>query len=201
MTTIRTRQRWQIDRWVLAAAILVGMVPGAAHAQETAGLEPGQAEFKEPAPAGPRMEIYGFVMTDAIYDFKQVNPDWYDVLRPTKLPAFPDEFGENGNTWFSVRQSRFGVKGWIPAGDYEIKTIFEFDLFGVGADAGQTTIRIRHLYGEIGQFGAGQYWSPFMDIDVFPNTVETRSSTGAPTGWSSTATSRSAGCRSRATRS
>src|SRR5207249_4705974 len=24
----------------------------------------------------------------------------------------------------------------------------------------------------LGKFGAGQYWSPFMDIDVFPNTVE-----------------------------
>ncbi len=23
-----------------------------------------------------------------------------------------------------------------------------------------------------GNFGVGQYWSPFMDIDVFPNTVE-----------------------------
>jgi hypothetical protein len=171
MTTMRTRHHRQIDRWVLAVAILAGMLPGAARAQDAA-MAPGQAEFKEPAPSGPRMEIYGFVMADAIYDFKQVNPDWYDVLRPTKLPAFPDEFGENGNTWFSVRQSRFGVKGWIPAGNYEVKTIFEFDLFGVGADAGQTTIRIRHLYGEIGQFGAGQYWSPFMDIDVFPNTVE-----------------------------
>src|SRR4029453_17382370 len=45
-------------------------------------------------------------------------------------------------------------------------------MFGVGVDAGQTTIRLRHAYGELGQWGAGQYWSPFMDIDVFPNTVE-----------------------------
>ncbi len=45
-------------------------------------------------------------------------------------------------------------------------------MFGTGVDAGQTTIRLRHAYGELGQFGVGQYWSPFMDIDVFPNTVE-----------------------------
>jgi hypothetical protein len=45
-------------------------------------------------------------------------------------------------------------------------------MFGVGADAGQTTIRPRHFYGEIGAFGAGQTHSPFMDIDVFPNIVE-----------------------------
>ena len=29
-------------------------------------------------------------------------------------------------------------------------------MFGVGADAGQTTIRLRHAYGELGKFGAGQ---------------------------------------------
>ena len=54
----------------------------------------------------------------------------------------------------------------------DLKTTFEFELFGTGVDAGQTTIRLRHAYGELGKFGAGQTWSPFMDIDVFPNTVE-----------------------------
>src|SRR6478735_999514 len=53
-----------------------------------------------------------------------------------------------------------------------LRTNFEFEMFGTGVDAGQTTIRLRHAYAELGQFGAGQYWSPFMDIDVFPNTVE-----------------------------
>jgi hypothetical protein len=33
-------------------------------------------------------------------------------------------------------------------------------------------LRLRHAYGELGQFGAGQYWSPFMDIDVFPHSIE-----------------------------
>jgi hypothetical protein len=39
-------------------------------------------------------------------------------------------------------------------------------------DAGQTTFRLRHAYGELGHFGAGQTWSPFMDPDVFPNSIE-----------------------------
>ena len=165
--------RWGVtNRWVLAVALLAGMAPGTVLAQAPAGEEPGQAEFKEPAPPGPRMEIYGFIMTDAIYDFKQVNPDWYDTLRPTKLPAYEDEFGADGNTWFSVRQSRFGVKGWVPTKVGELYTIFEFELFGTGVDAGQTTFRLRHAYAQLGQFGAGQFWSPFMDIDVFPNTIE-----------------------------
>jgi hypothetical protein len=49
---------------------------------------------------------------------------------------------------------------------------FEFDLFGTGADAGQTTFRLRHAYGEWGSILAGQTNSLFMDIDVFPNTID-----------------------------
>jgi DcaP outer membrane protein len=120
----------------------------------------------------PRLEIYGFVMTDFGYNIDTIDPLWFDVLRPTKLPAFPGEFGRNGSTFAGVRQTRNGVKGFIHTGKGELKTIFEWELFGVGVDAGQTTFRLRHAYGEIGHFGAGQYWSPFMDIDVFPNSLE-----------------------------
>jgi DcaP outer membrane protein len=117
-------------------------------------------------------EIYGFAMMDAGYQFKQNDPDWFDVIRPTKLPSFPNEFGPNGHTYFSVRQSRLGVKSSQPTRYGEFRTQFEFELFGTGVDAGQTTFRLRHAYGELGQFGAGQTWSPFMDIDVFPNSLE-----------------------------
>jgi hypothetical protein len=145
----------------LAAALLV-----------FAFARPAAAQSEYGTPGGPRLDIYGFAQLDMGYDFKQVNPDWYDVLRPTKLPAFPNEFGDNGNTYASVRQSRLGFKGYLPTGMGEVKTIFEFELFGTGVDAGQTTFRLRHAWGEIGQFGAGQTWSPFMDPDVFPNQLE-----------------------------
>ena len=63
-------------------------------------------------------------------------------------------------------------KGFMPTSLGELKTIFEFELFGTGVDAGQTTFRLRHAWGELGQIGAGQTWSPFMDPDVFPNSIE-----------------------------
>jgi DcaP outer membrane protein len=126
-----------------------------------------QEEAKEKS-----LEIYGFVMTDIGYNFNQIHPDWFDVIRTTKLPTFENEYGTDGNAFFSVRQTRFGVKGYTQTPLGELRTHFEFELFGTGVDAGQTTIRLRHAYGELGKFGAGQYWSPFMDIDVFPNTVE-----------------------------
>src|SRR5439155_3285027 len=118
------------------------------------------------------IDMYGFVMLDSGYDFKQENPKWFDVLRPTQLPSFKGEFDPDGNVFAGVRQTRFGVKSSTPTAFGDLNTIFEFELFGTGVDAGQTTFRLRHAYGELGQFGAGQTWSPFMDIDVFPNSLE-----------------------------
>ena len=119
-------------------------------------------------------QVYGFAMTDIGYNFDQIDPAWFDVVRPTKLPTMENDpyYGTKGNAYFSARQTRFGVKSSTQTGLGELFTQFEWEFFGVGVDAGQTTIRLRHAYGELGQFGAGQYWSPFMDIDVFPNTVE-----------------------------
>lgn len=118
------------------------------------------------------MDIYGFIMMDAGYNLGQIAPDWYDVLRTTKLASYENEYGTDGNFYFSVRQTRLGFKNYFDTPLGELFTQFEFEMFGTGVDAGQTTIRLRHAYGELGKFGAGQYWSPFMDIDVFPNTVE-----------------------------
>ena len=116
--------------------------------------------------------VYGFVMLDAGYQFKQADPNWFDTVRPVKLPAFRDQFAPNGNFYSSVRQTRFGVKSSTPTKYGELRTKFEFELFGTGVDAGQTTFRLRHAYGELGHFGAGQNWSTFVDPDVFPNTNE-----------------------------
>src|SRR5213078_1109718 len=41
-----------------------------------------------------------------------------------------------------------------------------------GIDAGQTTIRLRHAYGQFGHLYAGQLETPFMDLDVFPNILD-----------------------------
>ena len=133
-----------------------------------------------PAQSGtqPTINIYGFVMLDAGYNFNQINPNWTDVVRPTKLPSFKDQYAPDGNMFFGVRQTRLGVKGNVPTPIGELKTTFEFELFGTGVDEGQTTFRLRHAYGELGHFGAGQTWSPFMDIDVFPNSLEYWGPTG-----------------------
>jgi len=150
---------------VLLLAVLACATPAAAQG-------PAQPDPK------PSMEIYGFAMLDMGHNFKQINPNWFDTLRVTKLPKVEKEFGEDNSTFASVRQSRLGVRTSTPTELGVLKTQFEFELFGTGVDEGQTTFRLRHAWGELGAFGAGQTWSPFMDIDVFPNSLEYWGPTG-----------------------
>ena len=51
-------------------------------------------------------------------------------------------------------------------------------MFGVGADAGKTTIRLRHAYAQWGELLAGQTNSVFMDGDSFPNVIDYWGPTG-----------------------
>ncbi|HVW04341.1 MAG TPA: DcaP family trimeric outer membrane transporter [Vicinamibacterales bacterium] len=147
--------------------VLMCVLAGAARtAQAQDASQKGTAEHD------PVFEIYGFAQADAIADFKQNDPDWYDVNRASKLPSFANQFGRDGHFYLSARQSRFGVQTDAPADSGRVKAQFELDMFGVGADAGQTTIRLRHAWGQWKQVGAGQTNSQFMDGDVFPNILD-----------------------------
>ena len=156
-------------RQLILVALLVAILPGRLHAQD-----PSQATQTKPS-----AEVYGFAMLDIGHNFKTIDPNWFDTMRLTKLPSSPGQFGEDNSTFAGVRQSRFGFKTTTPTTDFgDLSTIFEFELFGVGVDEGQTTFRLRHAWGEIGDFGAGQYWSPFVDTDAFPNSLEYWGPTG-----------------------
>jgi hypothetical protein len=141
----------------------------------TTDADPAQAQ---PPDKKSTFEIYGFAMLDIGQNFKQIDPNWYDTMRVTKLPSSPNQFGQNNSTFASVRQSRFGVQSSTPTDYGPLNTKFEFEMFGTGVDQGQTTIRLRHAYGEFGQFLAGQTNSVFMDGGVFPNSLEYWGPTG-----------------------
>lgn len=132
------------------------------------------------AQAKMSFEIYGFAQADASIDTNRMDPQWDDAFRPSKIPTEPGTFGGDGQSSVSVKQSRFGVQGNLPIGEDlgPLNFRFEFDFFGVGVDAGQTTIRLRHFYGEWRSVLAGQTNSLFMDGDVFPNTIEYWGPTG-----------------------
>ncbi len=146
-----------VARVVLATAITALLATGVQAAEQSRSFD-----------------IYGFAQADFIQDIGgRLSPDWDDAFRPSQI-CIDGACGGDGQSSVSVKQSRFGIKGLMPTGEgrspFNFK--FEFDLFGTGSDAGQTTFRLRHFYGEWGPLLAGQTHSLFMDIDVFPNTID-----------------------------
>lgn len=156
---------------VLPLGVAVGPVPpkGPArmHAEALQHASPATVDD-----GNHRFEVYGFVMIDGIHDFNRVDPLWEDTLRPSKIPTEDGMFGADGQTMFSVKQTRFGTVASGLLGDKPYEAKFEFNLFGSGSDAGQTTFRLRHAYGKWGPVLAGQTWTLFMDNDLFPNVVD-----------------------------
>jgi hypothetical protein len=135
-------------------------------------------EVRVGGPEKPRLELYGAAQLDMIYDGQRMDPTWSAAFRPSKIPVncppvgFDPGCGSNGLTTFSVRQSKFGAKGFLPTTDGEIKTQFEFDLFGQGANAGQTMFHLQQAWGFWGPILAGYTDSNFMDGSIFPNIID-----------------------------
>lgn len=140
---------------VFAIALVAASITSVAHADDT-----------------KKFEVYGFAQLDYIQDFNRVAPDWAATLRPSKIPTVDGLYGSDGQALLSVRQSRLGVQTNLPTDNGAVFAKVEFDFFGVGADAGQTTFRLRHAYGSWDRWLAGQTNSLFMDGDIFPNTID-----------------------------
>ena len=136
-------------------------------------VAPGsKAQDGAPDAGKARAEVYGQAMLDAIYDFRRMNPDRNATMRPSQIPVnCPGDAGcgQNGATILSVRQSSLGVRGFSPTALGMLKTDLSFDLFA--ADGG-TDVHWLNAWAELGPYGAGQTYSLFMDIDVFPNTID-----------------------------
>ena len=149
--------------------VVIGLAMALASSSPRSTLAQNRAAYPDTQPIKPRVELFGQLVTDVIYDFEQNNPNWFDVVRPTKLPAFTDEFGRDGRMFYSVRPTRLGMRTAIPTKMGQVNGIFDWDMFG---DAGRTGFSMSRAYVSMGKWGMGQYDSPFMDIDVFPNTLE-----------------------------
>lgn len=142
---------------LLLSVLALGGASSVAHAEEPPKL---------------RFEIRGYAQLDYVQAFQGVDPSWVAAFRPSYIATNPATYGSSPEATLSVRQSRLGAYATAPLGGDELRTALEFDFFGVGKDAGQTTIRLRHAYGEWGSLLAGQTNSVFMDGDVFPNMIE-----------------------------
>ncbi len=156
-----TNQRYVVS--VVLALAMGAAIPGPATAQSSATtIKLGNS--------GATATLGGYVKLDAIYSIDQ---DTGDTQDPTAL-VIGSEAGDQ-TFRFHARQTRLFLRTAksTPIGD--LKTNLEGDFFGAGGNevfSNSRTFRIRHAYGSIGGFGAGQTWTNFMQFTAYPSTVD-----------------------------
>jgi hypothetical protein len=73
---------------------------------------------------------------------------------------------------FSARQSLFGISGSGEVAGHPLTAAFEFDLFGQGASAGETTFHLQRASVSWGPLMFGYDKTLLMDSDLFPNIID-----------------------------
>lgn len=112
------------------------------------------------------VELYGYAKLDLIYD---LNQDLGGTVDATAI----DTSGatDEANFRAHARQTRLGVKADIGGASVKI----EGDFFGSGGNevvSNSYGLRLRHAYGQWGNWLAGQTWTTFMDFAAYPSTVD-----------------------------
>ncbi|WP_160167673.1 DcaP family trimeric outer membrane transporter [Methylomonas sp. MK1] len=123
----------------------------------------------------------GFVKMDTLFNSVSAGRDRLgdQQLAMSQIPV--GAAGERGQVAFHAKESRLWFKSFTPTSDWgDINTYMEFDFYGDPATYAYTP-RLRHAYGSIGHFLAGQTWTTFLNVAALPDTLDVGGSAGALT--------------------
>ncbi|BBL77121.1 DcaP family trimeric outer membrane transporter [Methylomagnum ishizawai] len=123
--------------------------------------------------------IGGFIKLDAIYNSVSdgTNKLGNQLLVPSQIPSGSARANKNSQFLFNPKETRLWVKSFTPSAWGDINTFLEVDFYG-SADTYTYTPRLRHAYGTLGHFLAGQTWTTFLNVQVIPDTLDL----GGPVG-------------------
>lgn len=113
---------------------------------------------------GISLSIGGFVEADLIYDFRAMGDK--NSFTTSSIEMYPTHGSDNIST-FSVRPSRLSFMGTNLHNS--ISALLEFDFVGSN---GTTAPQLRFAYIWFKNWGAGKYWSNFMDSDNYPDILD-----------------------------
>jgi len=123
------------------------------------------------------LAIGGYTKLDVIYNSQSVGGSagsnvGDQILQPGSISTQSNDKEENQIT-FHARQSRFWLKSFTPTDWGDLNTYMEMDFFAFQAPGNERVSnsyapRLRHAFGSLGPFLAGQTWSTFMNVTAFP---------------------------------
>ena len=93
------------------------------------------------------------------------------ALSPGAIPV--SGAGEDLQTKFSARNSRLWFKAFAPTSMGDVASYIELDFFSAGSDGNESVVngyvpRLRHAYGQWGEWLGGQTYSTAIDLDAYP---------------------------------
>lgn len=154
----------------------VAAAPAAAPQAPAKKLPPGY--FMVPG-TNTELRINGYVKLDAVWsDVKSgegATEDNEEYLSAFTIPLSNTPNLEHSHLVFTGRQTRFNVGTYTDTSYGPLTTYFEGDFYGGGGNQTVTngySFRVRHAYGTLGPFLAGQNWSTIMSLPSIPETVD-----------------------------
>jgi len=124
------------------------------------------------------VKIGGYVKLDAVYSSRSagVNNDGDQLLVPQSIPVGPGA-GDHERKQFKMhaRESRLNIVTSTPTQWGGLTTLLEGDFFGGAGNesvSNSHNFRLRHAYGTLGGFSAGQYWTNFMNVAGLPEVLD-----------------------------
>ena len=132
--------------------------------------------------------VGGYVKADLSYDFS-AQTSLIGGLSVASVPLDANVpgtvagagHGIHGNTQLTASESRFNIQTRTPTGYGEFKTFIEGDFTnpsgltngeGFKVNSNSSGFRLRHAYGTLGPFLAGQTFSLFFDGNATPETLD-----------------------------
>jgi len=145
--------------------------------EEVAAKKPASKGYFIIPGTGTEIKIDGYVKLDAIYSDKSAGDEsaadqYFD---PPSIPLDNAAKEETDQFGLHARQSRFNIATATDSPFGKFRTYFEGDFFGSGGNQNVSNsygLRLRHAYGELGKFLAGQTWTTFGIMDSLPETLD-----------------------------
>lgn len=141
----------------------------------TAGDTPGS--FKLPG-LDTSVRLYGYVKLDAVFSNPAAvgsNNAGNLFLSAQTIPIGAARNFEKSELTFGANQSRFGISTHTPTKFGPLTTQIETDFYGGGGNqvvSNSYNLRLRLAWGQLGGFGAGQYWTNFMNTAALLDTID-----------------------------
>jgi len=135
-----------------------------------------KGSFKIPG-TDTSLALGGYAKLDLVYNSISTGFNNYTdlLLVPGSIPVGTARLGENSQINFTARESRFWLKSFTPTSWGDLSTYLEMDFYAFQSPGDERATnshapRMRHAYGSLGNFLAGQTWSTFMNVAALPET-------------------------------